>query len=104
MHPRADERHITAADVRAIAKQLTPHRAKGIEYNIEGDPRPDWLALVHEVRPDQATLVPVRPGELTSEAGWGDGIDADALRAHIRDLRAASIRVSSRSCRSAFAC
>ena len=41
-------------------------RARGIEYNIEGDPRPEWLALVHAVRPDQATLVPVQPGEITS--------------------------------------
>ena len=42
----------------------------GIEFNIEGDPRPDLLALVHEVRPDQCTLVPVREGEVTSQAGW----------------------------------
>ena len=42
----------------------------GGELNIEGDPRPDLLALVHEVRAHQLTLVPVRPGEVTSEAGW----------------------------------
>lgn len=94
VHPRADERHIAPGDVRAIARLLAPHRARGIEYNLEGDPRPDWLALVREVRPDQATLVPVRPGELTSEAGWAEGAGTDALRARIAELRAASIRVS----------
>ncbi len=94
VHPRADRRHITPDDVRAIAAHLAPHRARGVEYNIEGDPRPEWLALVHEVRPDQATLVPVRAGELTSEAGWDEDTDRDALRRVIRDLRAQAIRVS----------
>ena len=69
VHPRADARHITFADVREVSAQLrTDH--KGIEFNIEGDPRPDLLALVHEVKPDQCTLVPVRAGEITSQAGW----------------------------------
>src|SRR5262245_22696486 len=58
VHPRADERHITRQDVRDIAVMLGDRRPS-IEYNIEGDPRPDWLDLVLEVRPDQATLVPV---------------------------------------------
>ena len=70
VHPRADARHITPADVRAIA--VVPRRRGGreVEFNIEGDPRPDLLDLVREVRPDQCTLVPVRPGEITSQAGW----------------------------------
>ena len=50
VHPRADERHITRADVRAIAARLR-QRAPGVEYNIEGDPRPDLLDLVTEVAP-----------------------------------------------------
>jgi pyridoxine 5-phosphate synthase len=69
VHPRADARHITAADVRDISahvRSLDGH----VEFNIEGDPRPDLLDLVHEVKPDQCTLVPVRPGEITSQAGW----------------------------------
>ena len=44
--------------------------AARVEFNIEGDPRPDLVALVLEVRPDQCTLVPVMPGEITSQAGW----------------------------------
>jgi pyridoxine 5-phosphate synthase len=73
---------------------LANRRARGIEYNIEGDPRPDWLELVHAVRPDQATLVPVRPGEITSEAGWGAGTDDTEMRRIIRGLKDAGIRVS----------
>ena len=69
VHPRADARHITLADVRQVSAQLRSGH-KGIEFNIEGDPRPDLLELVHEVKPDQCTLVPVRDGEITSQAGW----------------------------------
>jgi pyridoxine 5-phosphate synthase len=94
VHPRSDQRHITPADVREIAALLVEPRKQGIEYNIEGDPRPDWLALVHEVRPDQATLVPVREGEVTSEAGWSKDTDATQMQRMIRELQAKGIRVS----------
>jgi pyridoxine 5-phosphate synthase len=93
VHPRADQRHITPADVRDIATYLAPHRGR-VEYNIEGDPRPELLTLVHEVRPDQCTLVPVRPGEITSQAGWDPTMPRDELAAVIRDLKATAIRVS----------
>lgn len=93
VHPRADARHITAADVREVAALMAPHRAR-VEFNIEGDPRPDLLALVREVRPDQCTLVPVRPGEITSQAGWSPSTPPDLLARTIADLKADGIRVS----------
>ena len=93
VHPRADARHITAADVHDIAKLLTPLRGR-VEFNIEGDPRRDLLALVHAVRPDQCTLVPVRPGEITSQAGWSPDTPHAALSNTVEELRAAGIRVS----------
>lgn len=93
VHPRADARHITAADVREMAALLAPLRGR-VEYNIEGDPRLDLLELVRSVRPDQCTLVPVRPGEITSQAGWSPETPRDALARTIVDLRAAGIRVS----------
>lgn len=93
VHPRADARHITATDVRELAELLAPYREK-VEYNIEGDPRPDLLALVHEVRPHQCTLVPVRPGEVTSEAGWPADTPVDALRAQVLALKDAGVRVA----------
>jgi pyridoxine 5-phosphate synthase len=93
VHPRADQRHITPGDVRDIARALgarTPH----IEYNIEGDPRPELLALVHEVRPDQCTLVPVVPGEVTSQAGWQPGLHTERMPDIVRQLHASGVRVS----------
>jgi pyridoxine 5-phosphate synthase len=93
VHPRADQRHITPADVHEIARALEGRRP-AIEYNIEGDLRPDLIDLVHAVRPDQCTLVPVVPGELTSQGGWRPGPETDRLPAAIADLRARGIRVS----------
>ena len=112
VHPRADQRHITAVDVRELSGFLQsvnasapvafdPVRpkpdattARAVEYNIEGDPRPDLLALVHEVRPTQCTLVPVRPGEITSQAGWLADTARDFIGRVVRELRDAGIRVS----------
>ena len=72
-HHRSSARRRAAHHVRrraAIAASCAPRASGAVEFNIEGDPRPDLLALVHEVRPDQCTLVPVAPGEMTSQAGW----------------------------------
>jgi pyridoxine 5-phosphate synthase len=94
VHPRADARHITFTDVREIAQELRSGRAPRVELNIEGDPRPDLLALARDVVPDQFTLVPVRPGEITSQAGWDPGTPIHAVRSTVADLQAAGIRVS----------
>jgi pyridoxine 5-phosphate synthase len=96
VHPRADRRHITPNDVRAIAGRLR-QRAPAVEFNIEGDPRPELLDLVAEVRPSQCTLVPVSPGEITSQAGWQPVPGAqslDALPGVVRDLKARGVRTS----------
>jgi pyridoxine 5-phosphate synthase len=92
VHPRADRRHITSDDVRAIAQAVRGH--PGLEYNIEGDPRAELLDLVEEVSPDQCTLVPVVPGEITSQAGWRRGGESERLPAIIARLHAARVRVS----------
>ena len=93
VHPRADERHITTADVHDIAGELAPLKG-GVEFNIEGDPRPGFLDLVLAVKPDQCTLVPVTPGEITSEAGWPADTPADALAGIVGALKANGVRVS----------
>ncbi len=97
IHPRADERHIRQADVPEIAACLAEYRARTgrrVEFNIEGDPRPAFVELVIATRPDQCTLVPVAPGEITSQAGWPASTDRTRLGKIIADLRAATIRVS----------
>lgn len=103
VHPRADERHITRADVASLSRQLgTAARPavmprshdSGIEFNIEGDPRADFVDLVVAARPHQCTLVPVMPGEITSQAGWSESTSPERLTAVIARLHAEGIRVS----------
>ncbi len=93
VHPRADRRHIGPDDVREIARTLSGV-APRVEYNIEGDPRPELLDLVDEVRPDQCTLVPVLPGEITSQAGWQPGPYTERMPEIVRRLHGLGVRVS----------
>lgn len=93
VHPRADRRHITPEDVHDIARALDGKRP-AVELNVEGDPRPDLIDLVREVRPDQCTLVPVIPGEITSQAGWTPGPETARLPALVAALKTRGIRVS----------
>jgi pyridoxine 5-phosphate synthase len=93
VHPRADHRHITPQDVHDIAAELAPLQSR-VEFNIEGDPRPDFVDLVCHVRPDQCTLVPVQPGEITSQAGWSTATSASQMRQIVDRLHAVGVRVS----------
>lgn len=90
VHPREDRRHITPADVRDIAA----HLHQKIEYNIEGDPRPELIDMVLCTRPTQCTLVPVVTGEITSHTVWDIRKDGDMLKPIIASLQDAGIRVS----------
>jgi pyridoxine 5-phosphate synthase len=93
VHPRPDARHITFGDVDALADALAPVKGR-VEFNIEGDPRPDLLELVRRIGPDQCTLVPVQPGEITSQAGWSRDTPRDEFKAMVADLKGRGIRVS----------
>ena len=88
VHPRPDQRHITYNDVREIEPLLTT------EFNIEGYPNRNWLDLVLETKPQQATLVPDKPGVLTSNAGWNTTKEKDLLLPIVQELQAKGIRVS----------
>jgi pyridoxine 5-phosphate synthase len=50
--------------------------------------------MVTRVGPDQCTLVPVRPGEVTSQAGWPPDDRSAFLGEVVRRLRGSGIRVS----------
>jgi pyridoxine 5-phosphate synthase len=67
LHWRADNRHTRADDVREL-RALCDRR--GAEFNLEGDDREELLALALELSVTQFTLVPVKPGEVTSDHGW----------------------------------
>jgi pyridoxine 5-phosphate synthase len=88
VHPRPDERHIRYADVRTLAPLLTT------EFNIEGYPSEEFIALVLEVHPAQVTLVPDPPGVLTSNAGWDARKSQTFLKPVIARFKQAGIRVS----------
>jgi len=92
VHPRADARHIRASDVLDIAELLK--RSPAIEYNIEGDPRPELLDLVLKARPAQCTLVPVKPGEVTSQAGWPVNTPVGELQSIVEGMKKIGVRVS----------
>ena len=88
VHPRPDERHIRYQDVRDLKPLLTT------EFNIEGNPIPEFMSLIEEIRPAQATLVPDTPEQLTSNAGWDVAKNEAFLRETIAQLHAWGVRVS----------
>ena len=97
VHPREDERHITPTDVQDIAERLieiNTQKRSNIEYNIEGDPRPDLIDMVLRTKPTQCTLVPVVVGEITSHTVWNIRKDGNTLKPIIEGLKNADIRVS----------
>jgi pyridoxine 5-phosphate synthase len=93
VHPRADRRHVTPADVHRVASLLAGTRPR-IEYNIEGDLRAEVLELARAVRPEQLTLVPVTPGEITSHAGWPAATPVSAIRPVADEMHGLGVRLS----------
>jgi pyridoxine 5-phosphate synthase len=94
VHPRPDERHITNRDAYELADLVG--KIDGLEYNIEGNPFPEWLDIVRKTKPDQATLVPDDPNAFTSDHGW-DLRDAETvarLKPIVGELKDLGIRVS----------
>ncbi len=88
VHPRPDERHITRKDVYEIKPLITT------EFNIEGYPSEDFLRMVTEVQADQATLVPDKHNQLTSDHGWDTWENLGFLKDVIQRLRENGIRSS----------
>ena len=88
VHPRPDERHIRYADVFDLRPALRT------EFNIEGNPIPQFIDLVLKARPAQVTLVPDAPDALTSYAGWDTRTHFDFLVGVIEQFKSAGIRTS----------
>ncbi len=88
VHPRPDERHIRYQDVYDLKEIVTT------EFNIEGNPTPDFIKLVKDVKPEQVTLVPDAPDAITSNAGWDTITHKDFLTQTIRELKEHGMRVS----------
>ncbi len=88
IHPRPDERHIKKTDVYLLKKHITT------EFNVEGYPSDDFIALMEEIRPDQITLVPDPPGVLTSDAGFMLKDDLPFVISAVKKLRPIKARIS----------
>jgi len=91
LHWRADNRHTRQDDVRVI-RQLCAER--GAEFNLEGDDREELIAIAEELSVTQFTLVPVRPGEVTSDHGWDLPRQHDVVAPLVARLKARGIRTA----------
>lgn len=92
IHPRPDQRHATYADVFDLA--ALRDGSPDIELNIEGYPTADFLATVKKARPDQCTLVPDAPDQVTSDHGWDTRTHKEELVDIVAELRDSDIRTS----------
>lgn len=88
VHPRPDERHITYKDIELLRPIITT------EFNIEGNPIPQFVDLVLKYKPNQVTLVPDDPNQLTSDHGWDTIKHKDFLVEVITKFKKAGIRTS----------
>jgi pyridoxine 5-phosphate synthase len=92
VHPRPDERHIRADDVRDIAALMKawPDR----EFNIEGNPTQNLMRFIEQYRPHQCTFVPDSEGQFTSDHGWNLEQDSARLAPLIARAHEFGVRVS----------
>ncbi len=88
VHPRPDERHIRYSDV-PLLKEIVQ-----TEFNIEGNPSDRFMQLVLDNQPDQCTLVPDSPDQLTSDQGWDTIKNHDFLTDTVHALHEKGVRVS----------
>ena len=91
LHWRADNRHTRLEDVRSL-RALCDER--GAEFNLEGDDREELVAIADELRVTQFTLVPVSPGEVTSDHGWDLPRQHDVVAPIVARLKAKGIRTA----------
>ena len=88
VHLREDRRHIQDADVRAL------RTAVRTVLNLELGAAPEIVRIASRLKPFQATLVPERRREITTEGGLALGGASRKIRAAVGRLTAAGIRVS----------
>jgi pyridoxine 5-phosphate synthase len=88
IHPRPDQRHIRYQD----AYQLKP--VVYTEYNIEGNPIPEFIDMVLKIKPTQVTLVPDAEDAITSNAGWDTIKHKGFLTEVLQEFKQNNIRTS----------
>jgi pyridoxine 5-phosphate synthase len=88
VHLREDRRHIQDADVTALKRSVRT------VLNLELGAAPEIVRIAARVKPFQATLVPERRREITTEGGLALRRGDRRLRGAIEALQHAGIRVS----------
>ena len=88
IHPRPDQRHIRYQD--AYDLKSVVHT----EYNIEGNPIPEFIEMVLKIKPTQVTLVPDAENAITSNAGWDTIKHKGFLTEIIQEFKQNAIRTS----------
>jgi pyridoxine 5-phosphate synthase len=88
VHLREDRRHIQDRDLRLLRDTVTTR------LNLELACDSEVLRIASEVRPEQATLVPERREEVTTEGGLEVAGDVERVKRAIDHLKAAGIEVS----------
>jgi pyridoxine 5-phosphate synthase len=88
IHLREDRRHIQDRDVRVLRESVR------IKLNLELAVADEIVGVACQVKPDQATIVPERREEVTTEGGLDVALHRAATAKAIERLRAAGISVS----------
>ena len=88
IHLREDRRHIQDRDVDLLRQTVNTR------LNLEMAASDEIVAIAVRVKPDEATLVPEKRQELTTEGGLDVVSQADPVRAAVDKLKAAGIIVS----------
>jgi pyridoxine 5-phosphate synthase len=88
VHLREDRRHIQERDLRLLRPLVTNR------LNLEMAAVPSIADLACEVKPDEATLVPEKREELTTEGGLDVIAHEKAVERIVKQLHAAGIEVS----------
>ncbi|MEA3328618.1 MAG: pyridoxine 5'-phosphate synthase [Candidatus Omnitrophota bacterium] len=88
VHLREDRRHVNEKDVRSLKKMVFT------KLNLEMSIAPEIVDLAIQIKPDQATLVPEKRQELTTEGGL-DLVSAEQeIKRVVLKLKNEGIRVS----------
>lgn len=88
VHLREDRRHIQERDVRVL-RQIVANR-----LNLEMAAEESIIAIACDVKPDEATLVPERRAELTTEGGLDVVAHQDAVAKAMQRLKKAGVAVA----------
>ncbi len=88
VHLREDRRHIQEEDVQRLRKLLR------VRFNLEMSIDPGVMRVAQRIKPDQATLVPEKRRELTTEGGLAVARQEKKIGSAVEKLRKKGITVS----------